>query len=470
MATLPSPDPMRTSPLMLLPLLAATACVTSTAWNDVEQQQFVAMQLAVNAQLAAGDAALLQEAAIELPAGHDLDDVDEFLNVLPPLPSTPGALATGAGPTSKCRLPGRVIYTESGTTVSFAGHTLAPFDRLDDVALQPERGIVLLGKRHGVQTITTASTVWSGELWREDLAPSLSTDGSCFVYVEPGFWASRSMIAATSDPMHGRPLLLGGRIHWPVWPGRDGKRVRAIVENEGRIEIHDGPNVIAIAEDYAHPFFDAERDQLRLHLISGGKTRMLIDDRLTPPLDSYRWLEQSTDGKRYAAVGRDGDVDHLVVDGNSVLQHARIVALALASDGSTWACAVQEGEQCFVVRPDGRTGPFGAISQLVLAPDGGSLAIRATTAGTGQWLIDGAPLSGYEAVRDLRMLPNGGGPVFVGRDAQGWWVVALGRGDAGGKDGPWDEVGRCWLDVGGEHVLALTRRGQQAHRRVLSLR
>lgn len=455
---------MRTPSLLLLSLLVAPACVTSTAWNDDEQQQFVAMQLAVNAQLAAGDAALLQDGAVDLPEGRDLDDVDAFLNLLPPVPAEPDAAAVTKVAGSKCRLPGRVVYTASGATVGFAGHTLAPFDRLDDVSLQPERGIVLLGKRHGVQTITTASSVWSGELWREDLAPSLSTDGSCFVYVEPGFWASRSMIAATTDPMHGRPLLLGGRIHWPVWPGRDGKRVRAIVENEGRIEIHDGPNVIAIAEDYAHPYFDAERDLLHVHLISGGKTRMLIDDRLTPPLDSYRWLEQSDDGKHYLAVGREGELDHLIVDGNSALQHARIVAIAIAADGSTWACAVQEGDACFVVRPDGRTGPFASISQLVLAPDGSALAMRTAAGAAGSWSIDGAPLSGYDAVRDLRLLPNGGGAVFVGRDAQGWWVVAKDH-----KDGPWDEVGRCWLHPDGKHALALTRRGQQAHRRVLPL-
>lgn len=462
---------MRTTfaPGVLLGLFLGAGCGTGTAWSDDERQQFVAMQAAVDAQFAAGEAALITNGEVVLPEGCDLRDVDLHLNVWPPVPEEPDALGWGAG--RKCGVPGRMARAAVGTTLSLAGHTLAGFDSISDLAVTKERGIVMLATRRGIQTITTRDGVWMGELWRPDLVPSLSIDGSCFVYVAEGFWNDRSMIAVAADPAQTRPLNFGANIHWPIWPGRDGTRIRAIVENEGRIEIRDAGKVIAVADSYANAFFDLARDQLQVHLVTDGKTRWLIDDRLTPALDSYRWIEQSTDGRHHLVVGRDGELDHLVFDGNSVLQHADIVAIALAADGGTWACAVREGDAYHVVRPGGRSAALPKVQELRLAPDGSSLAVLTKAAGGSQWQIDEQPLSGFDAVRDLQLLPAKAGFVFTGRDAAGWWLVvrAAAQGGSERKDGPWEQVGRSMLSADGQHAIALFGRGGTAHRRVLPL-
>ncbi len=454
---------MHRPPLLFALLAAAAACTSTPAWNQDESRRFVAMQAAVDERLRAGEAALATDASVALPDGADLDHVDEHLDPVPQ-PEGEGATVATAGSAARCRLPGWIVRSPAGTKVAFAGHVLDGFDRLDDVAVQPERGIVLLGTRRGTQTITTGAGVWSGQLWRTDLAPKLSTDGSCFVYVEEGIWADRSMLAPTADPTQGRPIPLDGRIHWPIWPGRDGRRIRAIVEVDGRIEIRDNGQVVASAESYAHPFYDEDLDQVRVHLITGGKTRVLVGDQLLPPLDSYRLVLVSADGRTCAAVGREGDTDWLVVGGARKFSSAHIVAAALSADGSTWACAFQVDGLCRVVSPEGIGEAMPLVQDLVFAADGSALAVRTQRDGRPVWTVQGEELGGYDDVQHLQLLPARGGAVFAGRDGAGWWVVAGAR-----RDGPWDEVGSCRLLEDGA-VVAIARRGQQAHRRVIRTR
>lgn len=447
-------------PIALAALVLVPACASNPAWNLAEKRHFAATLHAIGKEFAAEPAALAENDAVDLPEGAGLDLVDERLHVYAPGDAGHETEHPLFGPDQKRQLPSLLVRGEAGVALAVAGTELTGFDSVQDFAIGPQTGLVLLATRRGVQTLATPNGNWSGNLWRADLLPQFSTDGSHFVFVQEGMLNDRSMIAPSATPEKAVPLDFGCRVHWPVWPGRDGSRVRAIVENEGRIEVRDAGKVVAFAESYAHAVFDAPRDQLRVHLTTGKKTIVLIGDRQTPALDDYRLPVVSADGQHYAVIGRDGGEDVLVVDGNTVLRHARLVAAALSADGSTWAAAAQEGEQGFVVRATGKSGPMPPVTELRLAPDGSSLAALAG----GSWTVDGEPLVGYDEVRDLQPLPAKAGAVFAGRDAAGWWLVAPGQ-----RDGPWERLERIRLLDDGKHLLGLAQRGRQAHRRVLTL-
>ena len=453
-------------PLLPFVLASAAACTSGPAWTEAEHAQLAALQQAVQAELAAGPALWTTPAQITLPDGKGLDDVDEVLHVMPSSPRDGrGGYRIAWGIGSRRLLPATLYCGEHETMLAVAGRAMAGFDAVHDFTVAPGRGAVLVATRRGEQTVASAAGVWTGSLWHRSFRPELSTDGSHFAYVEDNWFKDRVILAPTNAPERGTPLVLPGVVQWPVWPGRDGSRVRAIVVAGGRVAVHDGGQVVATADTYAHPFYDAEYDELIVHLTTGGRATMLIGNQQTPPLDSYRWLERSRDGKHYAAAGREGDRDCVVVDGRIVLQHPKLVWMELAADGSTWACAVQEGEQCFVVRPSGRSGPMPRITELILAPDGSSLAVNTRVDRKSAWTVDGVALgAGYHGVRDVIVLPAGRGAVFCARNDAGSWLVTP---DA--TDGPWEEIRRCQLLADGKHVICLARRGREAHRRVLPL-
>lgn len=446
-------------------LLAAAACAVGPAWTDDERRELGALEQAVLTTLAQGDAEPTASAMVTLPEGKDLGDVDVFLHVYPSLAGEAEGYrwSWSVGPTHP--LPGMLFVGDGGTLLAIGGRRLGGFDHVHDLAVDPARGAVLLATRRGEQTVVTAQSTWSGSLWHRSFRPELSTDGSHFVHVADGWFRDRAMLAPTDAPERGVPISLPGVVQWPVWPGRDGSRVRSIVVVDGRVEVRDGDRVVATADSFANAFFDHRRDQLRVHLTTAGKTRILFGDRLSPPLDSYRWIDESRDGGHWLAAGRDGDRECVVYDDALVLRTTKLAWMDLSEDGSTWACAVQEGEQCFVVRPGQRSGPFPPILQLILAPDGSALAMCMGQGRTRSWTLDGQPLGAmYEGIDDVTVLPAKGGVVFRGRDAAGAWIVTpLGR------DGPWDRVERCQVSQDGRRVVALAQRGREAHRRVLPL-
>jgi hypothetical protein len=450
----------------LLPL-AAAACAVGPAWTDEERAQLAALQQAVLATCANAEAALATDAMVTVPEGKDLDDVDALLNLYPSitLPEQGGykeAWSVGWGTQATGMLFRR---NEGSSCLAIVGHTLEGFDWLHAIATDPVRGAVMLATRRGEQTVATAQGVWTGSLWHRSYCPELSVDGSHFTYVESNWLKNRVMLAPTDAPERGVAIELPGVVQWPVWPGRDGTQLRSIVIVDGRVEVRDGERVVATADAYEHAFFDEFRDELSVHLITGGKTRILSGEHLSPPLDSYRWVDGSRDGKHRLLAGHEGDLECIVFDDTIVLRCAKLAWMDLADDGSTWACAVQEGEQCFVVRPDGRSGPFPPITQLVLAPDGSSLAVCTRVDRKWSWTLDGQPLgAAHDHLGEVFVLPGRGGAVFTARDAQGWWIVT-----PGGRDGPWDHTARPRLVDGGRRVMVLAKRGREVHRRVLPL-
>lgn len=448
----------------LLVTSLASSCIGYGAWTPEEREQFAAVQEHVARQLQDGTTTLLTPGTVTLPEGRDLAAVDEFLHVYQEVPGTTRQQVFAANPRGTNQLPYRLTHTDATTTLQVSGAAPLTFDSVQALTIQPGTGLVLAATRRGLQTLASSHGMWQGELWRPDLAPQLSTDGTQFVFVYQGPMNDCSMIAPTKAFPDGKPLEYGCTIHWPAWPGRDGSHVRAIVEEKEIIQVRDGARVVSIVEKYVSPRFDVERDQLRVQVTTGGKVRMLIGDDLSPPIDAARGLVQSTDGRHYALISRDGDQEQCIVDGNVVLRHAKVLTVALAADGSTWACAVQEGTDGFVVTPRGRSGPFADVTGLVLAPDGSSLAV-ATRRGAGvAWQIDGKELGAFDDVRFLQLLPKQGGAVGAGHDAAGWWLVAGEQ-----RDGPWERIDSCRVLDDGKHVIALAQRGREAHRRVLTL-
>ena len=452
---------------LLLPAsfaLLAAACSVGPAWTADERQQLAAMQNAVRALMALPPSTLTTNAVATLPVGKDLDDVDVFLNVFPSL-----SLATGPGvkrawgADHDVVLPTLTIFGATDARVATAGLEMRGFDVLHAFNVVPERGVVLLVTRRGEQTVALGEQVWSGSLWHRSYCPELSTDGSHFTFVQDNWLRDRAMLAPTEAPERAVDLNLPGVVQWPVWPGRDGSHVRAIVAVDGHIEVRDGDRIVATAESFAHPWFNAVTDRLQVHLRSGGKEQLLLGDRLLPPLDSYRWLRESADGKHHAAVGREGQLDHFVVDDQVVLRHPKILWIELSANG-TWACAVQEDEQFFVVRANGRSEPLPYITELVLAPDGSSLAVCTRVLRTSSWAMDGVPLLGYDTVADLQLLPQKKGAVFAGHDASGWWLVT-----PNGRDGPFERMLHCRVLPDGKHAVCLAQRGREVHRRALKL-
>ncbi|MFY9345954.1 MAG: hypothetical protein WAT39_25915 [Planctomycetota bacterium] len=446
-------------------VFAVPACTVGPAWTADEQQQIAALQGAVQSLLAQPETGLTTNASVPLSPGQDVDDFDLYLNAFPELPAADGVVAVRDAGHAR-RLWTRTAASAGTAELTVAGRTLRGFDAVPGFTLHARAGLVLLGSRRGEQTVVTKAGTWQGSLWHDAFQPRLSTDGSHFVHVRDGWFGDDAVLAPTNDPTNGATLHYPGVVQWPLWPGADGSRVRAIVAADGRIEVHDGPRVVATADSFHHPFFDAARDELHVHLVTGGKERLLLGDRLAPPLDSYRWLEQSDDGRHWAAVGRDGDRDVLVVDGQELLRRSKLVWLALAADGNTWACASQDGERCTVHRPGGmRSGPLPKVVQLVLAGDGQQLAVCTREGHRDRWTLDDAPLgAAYDAVSDVQPLPGRDGVVFHGRDAVGWWVVT-----PAGRDGPWQRIAHATLVVA-DHYVFLAQRGEQVHRRAVPLR
>jgi hypothetical protein len=444
------------------------ACSVGPAWTPAEATELAALQQTVLEKLPTAAAELTTDGARELPEGKSLGNVDLLLHAFPTLDraDAPDGVFEGwsLGPSQP---PTAMLFRSSREgTLALAGHALGGFDALQALALDPQRGVVLLATRRGEQTVATAHSTWCGSLWHRSFRPELSTDGSCFTYVESNLFHNRGMLARTDDPTHGTRLDLPGVVDWPVWPGRDGTRLRYLTRVGGRFEVHDGDRVVATADSYHWCEYDEDRDRLRACLLSDGKARLLFGDRLSPPLDSYRWIDESRDGRHYIAAGSDGDSECVVFDDHVVLRCSKLAWMTMAGDGSTWACAVQEGEACFVVRPDGRSGPFPRIVQMVLAPDGSALAVQTRVDRTWSWTLDGQPLgAAYRQVGDTVILLRGrGGAVFSARDDAGTWLVT-----PAGRDGPWDEVGLFHPLPDGRHVVCLARRGREAHRRVLTL-
>ena len=448
--------------------LAAAGCTTGPAWTALERQELAALQAAALAQLAKPAEALTTPATARLPEDAGVDQLDAHLQPLTDLfvgdadkPDDYG-WSIGANPA----LEAMVVRRASEVALTTAGYRIAGFDAVQAFAAEPERGAVLLATRRGEQTVATAQRVWSGQLWHHGYRPELSTDGSHFVYVKDGLLSNTAVLARTNAPEHGIELKLPGVIRWPVWPGRDGKRLRYLTEVGGHVEVRDGDRVVATADSAHHAHYDAGHDLLTVHLETAGKTRMLIGDRLTPPLDSYRWQELSRDGAHYAAVGREGDLDHLIVDGEDVAQHPRMVFLDLAEAGTTWACVVQEGFAYYVLQPNTRLGPFEIVTQVALAPDGSQLAICTRDGPSNHWTVEGRSIgAGFLDVSEVILLEQRAGIVFYGRDAAGWWIVS-----PNGRDGPWDRIGsRHWKSQDGRNLIVLTQRGREAHRRVVPL-
>lgn len=445
------------------PLLLVAACTSGPVWTPAEREGLAALQQAVHAALRLEVAT---PATMQLADGQDVGDLDLLLQPFPSPVASEGEFLSswtvGSHPLLRCMLYRRNDSTE----LTCAGHTLTGFDAVHAFAVDATRGAVLLATRRGEQTVTTAQSHWSGSLWRRRFRPELSTDGSCFTFVASDWFSDRAMLAPTASPERAAPIELPGVVQWPVWPGRDGSRLRSIVVVDGRVEVRDGDRVVATADTFANATFDARSDRLRVHLSTAGKTRLLFGDRLSPPLDSFHWIEESADGAHWLAAGRIGEETCVVYDDRIVQRTARLAWMALSDDGSTWACAVQEGEQHFVVRPEGRSGPFPEVTQLVLAPDGSALAVCTRQGRQSSWTLDGRPLGAqYTHIEDVVLLPQRGGAVYTASDGKARWLVT-----PAGADGPWDAIAR-WrhVDVARHHVIALVQKGREVQRRVLPL-
>jgi hypothetical protein len=392
--------------------------------------------------------------------------VDLHLDLFPPLGSldVPEDLHEG-WPLGSAPLGAMLFCSDRAATLAVASRTLAGFDAVHAFATHPQRGAVIVATRRGEQTVATAQSTWCGSLWRRAFRPELSVDGGCFTYVEGNLFVDRVVLARTDDPTHGVRLDLPGVVQWPVWPGHDGTRLHYVTRVGDRLEVHDGDRVVATAEKVTYARYDSTNDRLVALLESGGKVRYLFGDRMSPPLDGYRWTDESSDARHYLAAGRDGEEECIVCDGAVVLRCRKLAWMDLTEDGSTWACATDEGEQSFLVRPDGRTGPLPRITHLRLAPDGSSLAMETGEGRTSSWTLDGTPIGAeFRIVREVTPRSGKRGAVFVGGDGKAFWLVT-----PGGRDGPWDWVRECHVRPDGKSVVLLGDRGREVHRHVVPL-